>query len=232
MARLRRRSRYTWFPTQSRLLQDLPTTFRSSGLIVDNDGSHSVGILPLTYDFPQQSTVADPATVSLADFKGSAYILKRIVGKIYVSLLGPSTGISGCFVAAGFFVARADDTNPDLPVAAVTSPNEYDPLNPDNMMEPWIWRRTWLLNNPYYVPDLATFNGQGLFSDNRSYGDVMSGTHVDAQTARRVDEDSRLYMAFSAHNLVAEAADPGNVTINFDLRLLGALRKNKNRSTF
>ena len=59
--------------------------------------------------------------------------------------LDPSQFWRQALVTAGFFVSRNIDSiqgEPDLDY------DEYDPMFLDNITNPWIWRRSWILSNP------------------------------------------------------------------------------------
>ena len=85
------------------------------------------------------------------EVEGQSWLLKRLVGNIfcqYVNADGnsdPSQFWRQALVTAGFFVSRNIDSiqgEPDLDY------DEYDPMFLDNITNPWIWRRSWILSNP------------------------------------------------------------------------------------
>lgn len=161
----------------------------------------------------------------MADFVGSAYTLQRIVGKAFVGRLSSDTlDLEGpCMTGLGFFVARADATNPNLPAGALES---FDPLLSNNMMEPWIWRRTWILG---HAVDLS---GVVYPSSSCWYGSVLDGPHIDSTVKRRINDDDRLWMVMAMGAL--DDRTEGNMIANWhiDLRILVTLRKNRNQSAF
>lgn len=184
----------------------------------------------------------NPTSLPMGFLTSNEYLLKRVVGKIYVSvsqIAGTQKGAILC--AAGLFVARAE--NPagdpgaeDFPIGArdVGVFADYAPLNTDTMREPWIWRRSWVLSN-----QLSTLAAEIISypKTNVEYGSVADGPHIDAKTARRVKEGERLFFAVQARAFPVNhttAGDSGDVTVHFayEVRALGALRKGHNRSAF
>lgn len=188
---------------------------------------HTISIFPLTFDFPNDPSTANVATHSMADFIGSAYVLKRIVGKAFAAQIPAIAGVASpavLMVAAGFFVARASDTTPQAPAGSL---NSYDPLASENQMEPWIWRRSWVLGNP------TDISGVMYPSSTAWYGSVMDGPHIDSRVKRRINDDDRLwFVASAAPTVESEAEDPAIVRWFVDYRLLVTLRKNQNQSAF
>lgn len=142
---------------------------------------------------------------------------------------------------------------------AVERISNYSPLHPDTIREPWMWRRTWLLGN---AARTALFTGQGMSiaqggqevwgsnawfpPSNAGYGSVLDGPHCDIKSVRRVRNDERLFFVVAAHmgpDLFGDRRNRGsdtdfdqvigpNIYVQTDLRLLGALRRARNSSTF
>jgi len=230
-SRRRRRIPVQWFPTIGTPVEShTQRSWKQFLTDVQQDGSTITVAFPLTFDFPFDPSSVTPQTASLADFVGSAYILQRIVGKVTVGWSPPldpeDVMPDNIICAAGFFVAKADDTNPNIPAMSVA---QYDVLSENNMMEPWIWRRTWTLGNP------TNLRGVSWPSGNMWGGSVMDGPHLDAKIRRRVQDDDRLWFAVSAASLTAltdPSLNPGVLLWTLDYRLLGTLRKNKNQSAF
>lgn len=245
MGRLRRRKRkYTWLPQLGFQSGD-PTTDTvvlpvSFGATLTDGAPGIVSIIPIVPDSPRETPGA--LTDQLVDFVGNEWFLKRIVGKFAITTQaivqnsGDEIPVDICY-GAGFFVARAGQNNVD-PVGAqtVASANnaEYGPLNLSTTREPWIWRRTWMLS-----PKSSTAGGQdssGFYPRNNYLGSVAEGTHIDAKTARRIGQDDRLYFAVQA--MVTNTAGGANVVqltlpdAQLDVRILGALRRARQRSAF
>lgn len=137
----------------------------------------------------------------------------------------------------------------------------YSPLSEDVIREPWMWRRTWVLSTGRGQGGAAAAGPQfgivangadvsfvqhiqaGAPKTNAGYGSALDGPHFDIKSARRVRTDERLWLAIATRSLDQEfsGAVPtqaldggpgGGVALVFDFRVLGALRKAKNRSNF
>jgi len=264
----KRRTKYTWFPTQG---TETETSNILAGvtfaLQVDSTGSIQTGILPLTFDAPAEGpNLADLSPDNpgvLAGIVGQEYFLRRIVGKFHAyheTAISASDGIPnfanfprGCILGAGIFVARAGDVDSTgglgLPIGAVNSDElreSYSPLSASTIREPWIWRRTWLLQNP--GPRAAVYNtswaGTAGFNQTQwpgdypsatgFYGSALDGPHIDAKTARRVTQDERLWLAVSTTRwpLDLEPANDGAVRGYVDYRILASIRRARNRGVF
>lgn len=233
----RRRTKYTWFPvlgtavdggvTGNETLPGFPFTVGSP----ITEGAGDPLITPLIPD--REPDVPTTSDENLVDFLGSDYIVKRIVGKIY-GFASAAAGTSPPIIlfAAGIFVARANESNPNEAIGASTAAERvlnYGPLDVSNIREPWMWRRTWVLKNSN---SNGAFTGAGLDSTYHA-GSVMDGPHIDVKVSRRVRNDERLWMALQAATILIDGAStPASVDGFVDYRVLGALRKAKNRSAF
>ena len=133
---------------------------------------------------------------SVTKSKGQSWLLKRLVGNIfcqYVNADGnsdPSQFWRQALVTAGFFVSRNIDSiqgEPDLDY------DEYDPMFLDNITNPWIWRRSWILSNP---------EGNVVRDDfpiaNSNYVGDASGPHMGSKVKRRILREQRLFFALTA----------------------------------
>jgi len=171
----RRRSRGTWFPvigTQpSEELSYAPIRLTFQVASADGFEQRVTGVVPVTFDRPQEGDELSTTADSLAEILGNEYTLKRIVGKCFVTrstnadrngTVSPYTyeqAFPALLVGCGFFVARAqDEQDPggqDLPIGTTgnSAVNEekiwenYSPLALSTIREPWIWRRSWILGN-------------------------------------------------------------------------------------
>lgn len=229
MARIRRRrTRVSWLPTIPQTIGQVATTRRAFNLVVPPTGTHIVTVVPLTWDYPFDVDVANIAETSMADFIGSAYLLRRVVGKIFTANLSDINGPEAIYLGVGLFVAKADSTNPQIPAATA---DNFDPLEPYNMREPWIWRRTWILNNASN-PSQASGTRPTWPVSNAEYGSVMDGPHIDAKTRRYINDDNRLWLAAGAHNMAVTMDQDGSATVIYDLRFVGSLRRNRGTSAF
>lgn len=258
----RRRRRLTWFPTlgTGNIVLDSDPPHREILLNVANNGGSNIITVPLTFDQPQQGRGAiTTEQTPLDDFIGSEYIIERIVGNQFYNLATDATaGFSGganlgraILVTAGVFVARADDLDPNSPAGGAILAEElrnYSPASVENIREPWMFRRTWLLGaGPTGLyggggglvndPTGATREIRTIFaypSSNVYYGTAAGGPHVDIKSSRRVRQDERLWWVTSAQNYPTGTATTGTFTVvgMFDYRILGQLVKARNSSSF
>lgn len=257
MAR-RRRRRYTWFPNlgTGSAFTNGDLTGRQITLGVNLNGSPSTVVVPLTFDFPNETVQASVAgDTPLGDFIGNEYIIERIVGNMFYNISSAGNANTGgaVLVTAGIFVARADDANPDIPIgsaAAADEINNYSPQFTNNIREPWMFRRTWLLGAQLGVNDgtgalvTTTTVGTGTVvnaanryaypQSNVFYGTAVGGPYVDVKSSRRVGQDERLFWVTAAQTWPVDTVDSGIINVGglFDYRILGTLVKPHNRSTF
>jgi hypothetical protein len=197
-------------------------------------------ILPVVPDAPEDNSDLATGQGRLVQGLGNEWFLERIVGKLFLALgLGiPNEAPNAALVAAGFFVARANDEDSgggiDFPIGSVTLPernSNYSPLHADVIREPWLWRRAWMLGG---TGSTAQSQALSLFPNTTAqYGSIADGGHIDAKSVRRIGADERLWFAIStvAPNN-SESPFNGQVQGYLDLRVLGALRKAKGKSTF
>jgi len=252
MRRIRRkRQKYTWMPTLGGQASNGDTHFFTSwfgGKIEANSaylGPTDLYVSPVVPDytlFPGSAAGAATSDVTLKDFtEGQDWILKRIVGRLNLGLeliedAGTDTTPAFVMVGAGFYVGRADDTAQDIPDG---SNFEIDPLASNNIRQPWIWRRTWLLRNGLVRPSSGFFPTAPV--DNGEMTGAL-GPIIDSKIARRIRREERLWFVLNAYGGNQYACDaragggpyptPGVVQFNLDYRILGQTRKSTNRSTF
>lgn len=158
----------------------------------------------LVEDYPPGAVASAGGNVVLtqADYAGSGYRLRRIVGKCFVSMANTANDSPPhLLVSAGIIVANVDETD-GSPLKSGT-PNTYSPLWKPNESAAWIWQRSWLLSNPN-----ATYASGPSDQYNLSYsnaaneaGSVMDGPHIDAKTNRLVGPRESLLFVFSAANV-------------------------------
>lgn len=205
-------------------------------------------VTALIPDFTQQHS---PGTLqvgeSLRDYtEGQDWFCRRIVGKLPISCAAFDTTVTAddawptVMVTAGIFVARASSSDPGLPDS---SQLELDPQALQNIQQPWIWRRTWWLGAAQ-VP--ASSRGSSppqwsamLPNSNQEFGSLGDGPNVDAKTMRRIKRFERLWFSISAFGWLpgyslATTEDENQPLVYWsaDLRVLGAMRRAHNRSTF
>lgn len=184
-------------------------------------------------DVVKDGSQSDPlsATSSLADIESSGYRLRRIVGKIYCLIPGnsnaPTTNLGATILAvtAGFMIRRVNQQN-GISVANAASPQLVDPGLIENGMDPWIWRRTWLLGDNTNIPVGEILMPSTNFGQDYP-GGIAEGPHVDQKTARIVGPEERLFLDLTA--TVVVQGDLGSVNQLFvvtDLRVLASMRTN------
>lgn len=242
-----RKRRAYWLPTigVSAKTDDLEAIVPgvTGTFAVAPDGAIETLISPLTFDQPRDERNAQLATSSLADIVGSGYILKRIVGKFFCALEqrpfdAQATAPRAALVTAGFFVARADEGSPSFPVGATTGDlTSYSPGNNENIREPWIWRRTWILSN--FADPSPVNNSTSNYPPSNAFGGsggTFDGPHIDAKTGRRVNSDDRLWFAVSTTKYPIDNVTVFDVALQgdffLDYRLLGHLVRQMSRGTF
>lgn len=261
MAR-RRRTKYTWFPVigTANTGNIDNVAGRQFALAIGPGSASNVIISELLPDAPQEGddlANTNPIVVTL----GNEYFIRRIVGKLFITHGGirsanndPSVPQSA-YVAAGIFIARANDSDAgggiNSPIGSATlaeRQENYSPFGEDTIREPWIWRRSWILDHSAFpkpvqeavieVGSVGVVSTSALFQNfpvtTAGYGSVMDGPHVDAKTARRVRQDERLWFVVAAipFPVPTTTGASSNIVGYFDFRVLGALRKAKNRGSF
>lgn len=230
MARFRRRKpTVVWLPTIpfANPEQQEVGPFISGSIIVPGNGGIVSDLIGLTFDFPPEMAPTADFT-SLSDFEGSAYRLRRIVGKCFVSATQeapaggqPNSRPGGILVCAAFIVLRVNEETGN-PLAA--SNDQYNPLNNDNIRDPWIWRRSWLLSNGLGAGADQPQYGEFPFS-NVEYGSVWDGPHIDQKTARVISNEERLFFVLGASTLNSVHTENAHVHYVLDYRLLASMRK-------
>lgn len=256
MRRTRRR-KYIWLPISGTSLSADGARSSISEFVLDvNTSGQQFGVQSVTYDQNQELASGQGALAAdtpLAELIANEYFLKRIVGKCFVNTeYQPQVdfdiaGLPGVIVTAAFFIARQDSQFPNFPLDGALTPTIYNPQSAVVIREPWIWRRTWVLGlvgrlGLDYSVHPASHSGQAVSTayptTNVDYGSVADGPHIDARTARRVRQEERLWFVAGATTYPLNQApnSPTDLTfqvrIGLDVRLLGALRKSRNRGSF
>lgn len=226
---MRRKQRVVWLPTDpNEAVGAVPTTnwgTITNQLNISGTVPTASSEVPLVIDQP-----ADPTTSTLADIESSGYRLRRIVGKIFVQtdLLDEESGITTIGVTAGLIIRRVDQDGTSLNSQVGLNQSACSPSERENIMDPWIWRRSWVLENP--ILTLVSPGPVGpirLMTSNMLYGSALDGPHVDQKTARLVGPEERLFLDVSVTAL--EGADGQNeltndTTVFYDFRVLGTMR--------
>lgn len=233
---MRRKSpKVVWFPQTNAnsvgaAFGNLTSSYQQ--FIVGNAGDPgdlSTGEIPLTIDAQGQDPIGTE-DVSLSDMFDSGYRLRRIVGKIWVAARQVANdGPVSCVCTAGIIVRRVD---PVTGISLALTTGDAEQLAPGeirNASDPWVWRRSWQLNN---VVGNANVTG-GFFAatgnicnyGNRS-GSAVDGPHVDQKTARVVGPEERLFLTVSTTLLTSglDAQSTIDVVILTDLRILASMR--------
>lgn len=185
-------------------------------------GSAHTEVFPLVQD--NQIDVSMLTSGTLSDYEQSSYRLRRIVGKIFVDCVQDAVPEfpTEFLVTAGIIVLRTrQDTGQQVPVNAVTE--EYSTTMLQNIADPWIWRRSWMLGN---IPREAAATAP-LWAENNTNGapSVLDGPHVDAKTARLIGPEERLFLVITSNPF---GGDPQVVSVahrvTWDLRVLATMR--------
>lgn len=249
----------TWFPTNGTVWTSEGNTYydasrSDTGAAVGLSKSFGANyeVFAVTQDYTPNPGAAGGFALeqqpSLRDYvEGNDYILKSIVGSCTVFTEEPfdsafnwSPTASWAYVkaAAGFFVAKASDDDPQIPDLSAL---EIDPMQGQNIQDPWIWRRTWILANPF---NISTFGATGQFevfddmANNRKYGD-LTGPSIHTKSRRRIRREERLWFVMTwigwdgdrDHVTGTETQQPG-LKFDLDIRIFGKMVKGKNTSAF
>lgn len=266
----KRKRKYTWFPnfgSASQNVESVPSfTGLKAQLTVPPNGDIVVALNPMVTDPPLEGEDINRDTDRLVQVLGNEYIIRRIVGRCFLSCDTPADDDPAAIfpktflIGVGFFVARANDTGSggghNTPIGSATNPeavDNYSTLALDTDREPWMFFRTYILSSgrlsdpagtgtvqtrPWTPSSVTT--GVGGPKDNLLMSGLMS-PHFDVKSMRRVRDDERLFVSFSARTLDNEflPADgrpntvaPEGVSMYLDYRVLGALRRAKSRSNF
>jgi len=196
----RRRAAVAWLPVLGQNDGSTDSWIEGSITVQNTVGAAGISttLHALTVDYPAEA-VQTAQVESLSDYQGSGYRLRRIVGKFYCAM-DPDVGDAqtvfpqGALVAAGLIVLRVDSST-GAPLQAAT-PGVYSPLARDNVRDPWIWRRTWVLSDPFGSQPVTV--ATALWPQaNSEYGSAWDGPHIDQKTARRISSEERLILAIS-----------------------------------
>lgn len=259
----KRGSQGTWFPINGEQYSSEDGSWNSSAtsgstanVFADKWHGPQFDYFPVTADYTK--SVVDTGGLvanerpSLIDYvQGQDYILKRLVGNLNV-LTNEGANIFDVFdpasywlhvqVGAGFFVGRASNADPDVPDIQTT---EFDPLSAVNIQDPWIWRNTWILDNPANVRQVSLSPVTGnppvtsFWSQGGNNAVLPNGGFFDSKSKRRIRREERLWFVIAAvgwdggRSSVSQSdATQPFIKYNLDVRLFGKMVKGKNNSTF
>lgn len=235
----RRRPKVVWLPPDlTNRLNVAPAVANNpgdSGTLILTFTAPALGTTPSTETFPvvkdagggQDPTVAD---TTLADLTSSGYRLRRIVGKVNVSIAQDVAAVAAdptlYLVTLGFIILKTQGDGSSGPLLGAGDPR-YSPSSIRGISDPWIWRRSW---------QLADRAGAAVLSrqltapiSNMEYGGGnLDGPHIDAKTARTVGPDERLFGVITAEGLDGngQAPNPGFGLLIGDLRVLATVTSN------
>lgn len=237
MARRTRRPTVVWLPLDinNRIGAIAPATdgFQNGGfqqgITAPGVGGSGVAIWPVVKDEPQNITGVGQ---TLSDLEGSAYRLRRVVGKAFISPAQiPSSELSqneatSWLVTLALIVLKVDFDGRQQAASNLA----YDVQALDATRDPWIWRRSWLLTNTIGQAglDAAEPGSRPLIypSSNAEYGSAVDGPHIDAKTARVVSDEERLFFVASATRLDGNDQGADQVIAIFgEVRVLATMRK-------
>lgn len=247
--RFRRRPRVVWFRPTGTPQDGIQTALENPGAIILDNTTITIGNahtpvieIPLVTDQNPEEVFA---TAPLSVFQQSGlnqtieygYRLRRVVGTIQLTAVSDSLGqglppMSAVLVTAGIIVRRVDATG----VSPLTSGDTHPGLI-GQFSDPWIWRRAWVLSileNPVLTATVFNETTRAAFSRfpvaTTGFGDVRSGPHVDAKTARRIGPEERLFLNIGFTGIPVVIGTPAEDTISvrgaIDLRVLGSLSMN------
>jgi len=261
-----RGSRGTWFPIQGTAwlggeegnFYDCSISDANDSVEPDRALGPSLSVHPVTQDYTQQPALSSGEDYNLRptlrDFtEGQDYLLKSLIGNLSIIVDNPPLGTNvyqqsdewaHVQVAAGFFVARAQDDDQSLPDLSL---DEIDPLEAKNIQNSWIWRRNWILDNPFYARTYgngspSVGNPYTVFdyrtADNRAL-DPLTGPHFHTKTRRRIKREERLWFAIASIGWDGQTASVNGtsnlqpyIKYNLDVRLFGKMMKGKTSATF
>jgi len=245
--RRKRRTRYQWLLNTGTIGPsadiDDTTQGRELALNIPTNGTTDIAIVDLLNDTPSEDVIFGGNVLpTMAQTIGNEYAIRRIVGKCHVSRNTLGTTSPGVLIAAGIFVARAGDFGDfagaeNLPINSGTAAaqiDNYSPLRLENVREPWIWRRTWILGTST-ITDAGLEGAQSYPINNAAYGSIQDGAHIDAKTGRRIRDGERLWAVLAGRNFPLNSTSATTATLvraYMDYRVLGAMRRAHNRSAF
>lgn len=249
MYRRRRKPRVVWLPVPGTLYNahgsatvlDPPTTNPNPiEFKFDLDVDTPVVVnAPMVVDQPTPELLTGGA--SLVTYQGQSlnlstnwgYRLRRIVGDIFVAgqnANDQAVAPAGAFLTAGIMVRRVDE-------ATGLMVSDGQPNSIQNVPDPWIWRRSWLLGIHGDVQEATRPTSHDFLNafpnSNAEYGTKWH-TAVDQKTARRIGPDERLFFSIGGYCVPFNRTIMGGNGVDgapsiyfvFDYRVLGTLSLN------
>lgn len=236
----RRKPRVVWLPqwTEDRIGTSVVTNGNQNSPgyysipYVGGLGNRSDAVFPVVLDYQSSVGISAPGVENLSDLYNSSYRLRRIVGQLHVSHVQTAIGAgpfednpTAALVTVGFIVLRV---NPESQEPLDAAASRYSLQSLDNTRDPWIWRRSWMLaDRTLWAANQLGGSAGAYLAYSGEFGDVRSGPHVDAKTARVISTEERLFMVVTI--IAQNGAGPGfgaYIDIVTDLRFLASLRSN------
>lgn len=189
-------------------------------------GDTVTGIIPIVSDIPSAAFQGSALAVeNLSDIYNSGYRLRRVVGKIFCCCSqtsgAPVGEVPRFLVTAGIIVLRVNQDG--TPTQANFS--NYNPSIINNWADPWVWRRSWMLDN--FAEAIAVDTRAAFPENNVNTGSVMDGPHVDVKTGRVIALEERLFLVTAITAVLsgeAGGATTSQVHFTGELRMVGSLR--------
>lgn len=248
----RKRKRFTWLPIEPNFVQGIENAgvtwfegFLTPESIVG--GTSGIDTSFLVADGTQQNEPGSGLTTgpgnqtfqtaSLRDLtEGQDYVVERIVGKFWAQAdqftvqETEATSLRMLLKAGIAVVPVDDDGNLSLDTDSMS------PFRANNVQQSWMWQRSWILNNNF----VDTLAGDSLVgpTSTHEYGSVHEGGHLDVKSVRRLTRDQRLVMIVEATTVDQGGTDEpvarfdGRIRYGYDIRVLGAMRRGRHKSTF
>lgn len=235
-----------WAPGQPVGIQ--PSYIDSFFAVTVGNGRTPSAEFPLFQDGNSQQELQLPATQDipirgLNDVIEWGYRLRRIVEQIVVSVAttvqNPAAvpkNLAGLLVTAGIIVRKQDALGAGGSLAAAAGDINTQTL--ENIRDPWIWRRSWpVLNSELGLvagsdpigadDDANVIIAQSIYGSYEA-GDMRSGPHVDAKTARVIGPEERLFLDVSFRERQNNGVNTDwTANVFFDYRGFASLRSNQ-----
>lgn len=241
-----RRKRRLWFPVEGQESTGvLPTGTFDAGLsgvlTITPAAPHALTIAGLTFDFPADTEQATfDQLPSLADFQSSAWHLDSVIGNVFIGLdrIGDGQRFSepSTILCAAWIATIQVDSDTGAPLRQGTDAFNYSCFLSDNIRDPFVWRRQWVLGNP-----LINTQGEAPYpspwpNSNIGYPSVASGPHFETKSKRFIGTDERLFFGIEMVDvgsgnleIVPPLLASQSLEWRLDYRIVGQMRSATNR---
>lgn len=246
----RRKRRGTWLPNVGSIYSTTTTVGEQCSYIqfivqpahVGPNAGGTVFSAAMQIDSPDPALTSGSAALgqyqlgTLAQEESFGYMLNRIVGTFVVAIAKPAVIEAGhfvptlCVVTCGFMVRRIDQEDVETPVVGAQG---SDPQSIENIQDPWLWRRSWLLTTNSggagLAPDDHAANfGAGDFVSSNSFGTGSYNTcNVDVKSRRRITKEERLFLSIGVRTFGFLPDSTSNLDVDvlgfFDYRSYGSI---------